>query len=483
MILRMKRTGLFALLLLLTPSVNTGKVLLRWTQSALPTVKTLGVNDLVIPWNNVGRAQLLEARKQGYQVYAEMGLEAASEAAKEVAKDGLAGIVLKQKASEESRQVDELVKAVHAAHPTLAVLVESSKGKQPEIRGWLVFKKDGILQVSSPTSQPWLDGNLALVRFARAFDTSQEPLYSFAWDLSDPLVQLHGLKAEDYSLAIAEAGAFHADLILDLHEKLQAGLANGDKDAIAEWRQASRYLEFYKTGNRGTREAEPRVAVLTDDYESSYEATNLMARHNIPFRIMHSAELKAHALEDFDVVIAFAALGNRLVSEIAEFAAKGGVAVLVNLHGAYPWQGAAGKSNGLSTTYSAGKGRVIEFGGAVTDPTTFSQDIRRLMIKERVSVSLWNSLTTLVVSYAGEKPGERIVELVNYDEELSQVQVQVKGQFSSVRYETPEIGCCQTLKAAQVDGFTEFVVPDLVIGGRVHLLPSANTAQPKATKQ
>jgi hypothetical protein len=49
MILRMKRTGLFALVLLLTPSVNTGKVLLRWTQSALPTVKTLGVNDPVIP--------------------------------------------------------------------------------------------------------------------------------------------------------------------------------------------------------------------------------------------------------------------------------------------------------------------------------------------------------------------------------------------------------------------------------------------------
>jgi hypothetical protein len=83
--------------------------------------------------------------------------------------------------------------------------------------------------VSSPTSQPWLDGNLALIRFARVFDTSQEPLYSFAWDLSDPLVQLHGLKAEDYSLAIAEAGAFHADLILDLHEKLQAGLANGER--------------------------------------------------------------------------------------------------------------------------------------------------------------------------------------------------------------------------------------------------------------
>jgi hypothetical protein len=45
------------------------------------------------------------------------------------------------------------------------------------------------------------------------------------------------------------------------------------------------------------------------------------------------------------------------MSEIAEFAA-GGVAVLVNLHGAYPWQGAAAKSNGLD--HLPGKGRVIE---------------------------------------------------------------------------------------------------------------------------
>jgi len=62
-----------------------------------------------------------------------------------------------------------------------------------------------------------------------------------------------------------------------------------------------------------------------------------------------------------------------------------------------------------------------------------------------------------------------VLELVNYAEETVQVQVQVKGNFDSVRFESPEHGCCETHEPSHVDGFTAFVVPDLVIGGRVHL--------------
>ena len=112
---------------------------------------------------------------------------------------------------------------------------------------------------------------------------------------------------------------------------------------------------------------------------------------------------------------------------------------------------------------------MIELGEAVSDPETFAQDVRRLMAKDQMPVSLWNSLTTIVAEYPGEKQGEATVELINYDEERTQVQVQVKGAFGSVRYESPEQGCCEKLKPSHVDGFTEFVVPDLVIGGRVHL--------------
>jgi len=91
------------------------------------------------------------------------------------------------------------------------------------------------------------------------------------------------------------------------------------------------------------------------------------------------------------------------------------------------------------------------------------------MVKQTIPVSLWNSLTTLVRAYPGERADEVVVELVNYAKESVEVQVRVKGGFDSVRFESPEGGCCKTLKPSRVDGFTEFVVPDLVIGGRVYL--------------
>jgi hypothetical protein len=461
----------------LVAPASVGKVYVRWTESAMPPPNILGVSDLVIPWGDAANSLVEAAKKQGYRVYLEATVEQAQAAAETSARAGIAGIIL-QGGVAETGKLEESERKLQAAYPKLKILMLDAGGKQPEMRGWLVFKRNGILQVSSPTSQPWLDTNLALVRYERTFQTTQTPLYTFSWDVSDPLVKEQGPRAADYALAVAEAGAFHADLLLEVHERQQKGLASGEKETLADWEQVKRTVEFYEHGNQGKPEVAAPVGVLTNDYESSYEAINLMARHNIPFRVLHSEGVKPSDLERLDVVIAFAPMDKDLIEVIRKFAERGGVAVLVNLPGAYPWDSASsGKTSGHSVTYTVGKGRVIELGEPVTDPETFAQDIRRLMVKARIPVSLWNSLTTLVPAYPGEKAGETIVELVNYSEEPTQVQVQVKGTFGFARYESPERACCEELKPSHVDGFTEFVVPGVIIGGRVHLAPAGSATK------
>jgi len=411
--------GFLAMVGALAAPASLGKVYVRWTESDLPASKILGVSELVIPWSDAAKSQAEAAKKKGYRVYLEATGEQAPAAAEAGARAGVAGIILQGSASE-TGGVEESERKLRAAYPKLKVLILDAGGKQPEMRGWLVFKRDGILQVSSPTSQPWLDENLALARHERGFQTGQAPLYTFSWDVNDPLVKIQGPKAADYALAVAEAGAFHADLLLEVHERQQKGLASGEKETLSDWDPVKRTIEYYERKNQGKTEVAAPVGVLTNDYESSYEAINLMARHNIPYQVLHSEGVKASDLEGLDVVIAFAALGKELTEAIRGFAERGGVAVLVNLPAAYPWDSATGgKTSGHSVTYTVGKGKVIELGEAVTDPETFAQDIRRLMVKERVPVSLWNSLTTLVAAYPGEKAGETIVELVNYAEEPS----------------------------------------------------------------
>jgi hypothetical protein len=61
------------------------------------------------------------------------------------------------------------------------------------------------------------------------------------------------------------------------------------------------------------------------------------------------------------------------------------------------------------------------------------------------------------------------------------IQVQVKGAYSSARYETPDRGCCQDLSPVQHDGFTDFVIPSLAIAGRVHL-EAAGSREPSHRK-
>ena len=133
--------------------VCAAKVYLRWTESKLPSAKVLGVSEIVIPWNETATALMVEAKAQGYQVYVEVGAARIADAANGAAKAGAAGIMLRGEAAEQAALVEK-GKELQKAHAKLKVLVLDAHGKQPEMRGWLVFKRDGILQVSSPTSQP-----------------------------------------------------------------------------------------------------------------------------------------------------------------------------------------------------------------------------------------------------------------------------------------------------------------------------------------
>jgi hypothetical protein len=460
----------------------TGKVLVRWTQRAIPPAKSLGVMEIAIPWSSEAKDLAEEARGKGYQVYLEVTPEEAAAAAETTAKAGIAGLILTPSPAEQQRAGDVLQKLRHA-YAKLSFRILLSDGKQPQMKGQLVYQRDGVLQESSPTAQPWVDSNLALVRLAQESHLDQRPLYSFAWDDSDPLQKQLGPSTADYELAVAEAGAFHGDLILDLSENLQKLLANDGPEAWTIWNQVRRFVDFYERGNRDVPESLASVAVWTDNASGSYEPVNLMARHNIPFRVLSREGLSKSSLKGIDVLVYFSTPTKEHGGVISDFATAGGTAVLVNAHGAFPWQlTAPARHSEQANVYAVGKGRVIEFSGLIADPETFAQDIRRLMSKERTPVNLWNSLTTLVVPYRDPRTDEIVLEMINYEQAPLQVQVQVKGTFASIRYESPEQGCCEPLTPEFVDGFTEFVVPHLMIGGRVHLQAAADEKGEPAKK-
>ncbi len=455
------------LVLVLVSTAAWSNVFVHWTNSDLPPAKELGFNDLVLSWNDSFSPQAKAARRRGYRVYVEVSLHQAAAAAETAS--GLEGIILTVRQSERAELETSLPK-LRSAHPKLRFVVLNPDGKQPEMRGSLVIKRGSVLEVSSPTAQPWIDTNLALVKIEQRSHQGQVPLYTFLWGLSDSGHQQKGVTATDYSLAVAEAGAFHADLILQLDELLQRALSNHDPEAWTLWNQVRSYAKFYSDTSEQRLEAAANVAVVVDDLDTTDEAMNLLARHNIPFKVLRPVELKSGDLEGFDVVVVFAKPDRGAYERIADLATHGKTVVLVEAHGSYPWQnGHPVRLNEHAVAYAVGNGKVLELSEPVTDPEMFAQDIRRLLGKQNVLVSLWNGLTTIAVPYREHGGTLKVLEFVNYAEEPLRLQVQVIGTFASIRYETPEHECCESLVPVKHNGFTEFVIPELRITGRVHL--------------
>jgi hypothetical protein len=458
-----------------------GRVLLRWTQPAVPATDILAVNGLVIPWGPTAVAAAKRARGLGYDVYLEVDLQQASAAVS--AAQGLSGIMLDPGGTTQLA-AEQAAARLRLQHPGLPILVVDRGAKQPQMRGHSVITSHGVLETSSPTEQPWLDCNLALVRYDRALYSHQAPLYQFDWDLPEPLQQQQGATAADYILAAAEAAAFRADVILSLRDDVQARLAHGEAQALTFWKQVRPYLRFAQ-GGPAYPAAPAEVAVIPDNDYNWFEPANLMARHNIPFQIVNPARLTSRELHQFHVLVIFVVPNKDAANNILEFASRGGVAVLVDAKGAYPWHSEkATRENNATATYLLHKGRIMELLKPVDDPDTFASDIRRLLAKRMPSISLWNAWTTIAVPYRRPGSADMVVELVNYAQDPLSVQAQVKGRFGSIRYESPQDGCCRDLKAVQENGFTQFVVPNLATAGRVYLRASQQgEAERRASSQ
>ncbi|MFZ0957971.1 MAG: hypothetical protein WAN60_16625 [Candidatus Sulfotelmatobacter sp.] len=461
------RILVWVFILVATPAWS--EVFLHWTSATLPPAKELGLNELVLSWNDSLSPQVQAARRLGYRVYVEVPLDRAASAA-ETGATGLEGIMLIARQSE-TAELEKSLPKLRSDYPKLRFLVLDPDGKLPQMRGSLVIKRGSVLEVSSPTAQPWIDTNLALVKIDRRSHPWQVPLYTFSWGgLSDSGQQQLAPTAEDYSLAIAEAGAFHADLILELDEHLQKALSEHDPEAWTLWNQVRPYANFYAHTAEQGLEAAANVAVVVDDLDTSDEPMNLLARHNIPFKVLKPADLKSEELAGFDLLVVFAKPDRETCERIAEVASHGKTVVLVDAHGSYPWQnGNSVRLNEHAVSYALGKGKVLELSEPVIDPETFAQDIRRLLGTQSVLINLWNGLTTVAVPYSEHGGTVKLLEFVNYAEEPLRVQVQVKGSFASIRYETPEHGCCESLVPVKHNGFTEFVIPELRIAGRVRL--------------
>jgi putative NIF3 family GTP cyclohydrolase 1 type 2 len=154
------------------------------------------------------------------------------------------------------------------------------------------------------------------------------------------------------------------------------------------------------------------TGVVIDTVAPSYEGLNLMARHNIPFVVLRPGDLEQKLLESFDTLVVFLALNRAAATVVDDFAKHGGIVVLVNLHGEFPWHSLEpAHKDKQATAYNVGAGQVVELAEPVIDPEAFSRDLQRLMGFQRMTLGLWNSLTSVAIADREDSNDEMIVNL------------------------------------------------------------------------
>jgi hypothetical protein len=447
-----------------------GKVLLRVAEGPLPPAEAMGNSEVVLDWPVRDAASLAKLRALGFRVFLEVGSSDLAAAAIAAERANLAGLIVDHTGYDAAANKDTF-RSTKAAHPKLLFRFVIAGGKQPQMRGRLVVDRGGILQVSSPSSQPWLDTNLAAVRLAETFHPDEVPvLYDFHWDLTDTVHKEFGPSADEYALAISEAEAIRADVIVDVPESLQKALVANQSAAWTLWNQVKQYIAFSSAAATDGLRAIANMGIITCDDQSNYEALNLLARHNLTFATVRPQDLNGKRLNQWNALLVFCAPRNSESGLFNDFAKRGGIVVLVNQRGDYLWHSnAPTRQDEHSATFTVGSGEIVELGEPVTEPEVFARDLRRLIGAERSALSLWNSLTTLVTGYRQEPTGETILNVINYADVPDNVQVQIKGRFASVQLESPEEGCCLPLRTFEHGSFTEFTIPRLVVAARVHL--------------
>jgi len=449
----------------------TAKVFFRVTATSLPPSDKTAIDDLVLPWPLRDSSIVARFRNAGYTVWLQCDSKNLASVSDAVDPAAVAGVIVAGATSSNQFAEAEEIRSFMAAHKNLSFRILVSGGKQPQMKGRLVVERDGILQVSSPSTQPWLDTNLAAVRIAHSSSPDSLPIaYDFRWSPSDVPPGAWYPDAEDYALAIAESDAVRSDVIIDLPASLQQALNAEDPQAWSLWKRVMPYLGF--SSHAPVAKAEPiaNLGVIVDNTKASYEPINLLARHSFAFEALRPANLTLARLQKWNSVVVFSSLNTESFALLQDFATKGGIVVFVNSHDKFPWHSIPpSRQESRTTTYSIGAGQIVELGEPVIEPENFARDLRRLIGRDRSAIALWNSLTTIATAYREEAPAETTLYLVNYADQPDNVQIQVKGRFTRVRFEAPEEHCCVPLPFVERNGFTEFTIPSLRIAARVHL--------------
>ena len=448
----------------------------RWYEPAtLGLLENSSANCLLVTWSAPADAAVEAEQQQLVKIYTEaahkrglvvLGLVyAASDASKiaaDAARAALDGLVLEGEFAPEfpatlrqaagSKLVIEIAKDAARWRWQPATIVAIA-GAAPSGRN---LSEMGIR--GSPSSQPWIESNLWLVR-SFAFVSPSRVI----WISS----QFENASAIDYERAVADAAAACGRWIVSLDDALRTKMRARDPSALETWQRVSSYLKFAESySTRRALAPYGNVGIVVDSastkQDASEEYLNLVTRRQVPYQLVARSGLNAVAVAKLRALVATeldppSAVERKMLQDFSE---DGGLVIVG------PSWGDAPKTEPFAEI-PAGKGRLVVYKDP--DPETVARDLKEILSDDDLGVVPFN-VPSVITMASGRAPGQPLlVQLVNYfDHPVEAITLRVTGRFHSARFETPEAAAME-LPLRYDEGRTEVTIPRLLLWGAVSM--------------
>ena len=361
---------------------------------------------------------------------------------------------------------DRVTRAMAAANPRAAVIAIAKEQGPLRAAPPAVVAVEGELTSArnlaemgiraAPSSEPWIQSNIWLVRSLRFSDAVRPVWISYRPG--------RGTRTE-YLRSVADAAVAGGRWIVTLDDGLRGGLRRRDAGALAMWKAIGDMLSFAEEhagwrrfrpfGNLGVIVDRASPGELTDEY------LKLLARRQIPYRLLARTEI-GMAAAGLRVLLA-TELAKPTAQErevLAAFAERGGLVVGGPAFGEVP----AGEQ---FMERSIGKGRMVVY--REPEPELMAREMRELLSLEDAGVMSFN--VPSVITYASGEPGGRrlLVQLLNYsDLPARDITIRVAQSYGAARLVTPDSGEVELVVRAE-EGRTEVTIPRLSLWGGVVL--------------
>ncbi|HWR50012.1 MAG TPA: hypothetical protein VN428_02825 [Bryobacteraceae bacterium] len=325
--------------------------------------------------------------------------------------------------------------------------------------------------LASASRLPWVDANGFRVAWLRALCPEKPAALGYVADASSGLARDRLVPFDSLELALVEARAYGGNYVLSVDQRYRTALLEGRSPALADWKRLGRTAFWLKKHSElFGLPALPQITMLVDDGESAAELANLMFRQNASPAVEPVGKPPApDPSRRLAVVAASISVPSPDIAQRILAHAGAGATVVTDRGEGPPWWRAPGlqlaREEKDRETYTLGRGRVVAYKDAISDPSEFALDVIDLITHPRRAVRMWNAQAAIATATAGPPSGpfaaRAVLLVVNYGRPLDyEVMCHVQGSYSSAVLLRPESDSVR-LGTARRGSATEVILPEL----------------------